>query len=237
MAQTAELRLELRSLSVVVSHCYIIISSWFGETPDEDSGHGGTAVQGDWASHCRCNMGTNVFHLLGVMYLKTCNTRQLEWVTPRKEKLWCCFWHIDKIGPYKLRIDGGLIVTVFKKVLQDLTVRWEWTASAFEDEQHIIKYTHSLSASGLFDQILWPSLWLRLAIWHNNDSSLWWRESLLAPTCLQLNLFVVKVSFSAMGLYLVEEEPASRAASKNKESSSDSVWCHRASTRNLNLKW
>lgn len=108
-----------------------------------------------------------------------------------------------------------------KRFLQDLTVRWEWTVSAFEDEKHVIKYTHSLSASGLFDHILWPSLWLRLAIWHNNDSRVGWRESLLAPTCFQLNLFVVIVSWNTKSLYLVEEEPANRAATKYKESSPD----------------
>lgn len=47
MTQAAGLRLELRALSVVVSHCYIIISSGLGEAPDEDGGHGGTTVQGD----------------------------------------------------------------------------------------------------------------------------------------------------------------------------------------------
>ncbi len=42
-------------------------------------------------------------------------------------------------------------VYILRKVLQDLTVCWESTESAFEDEQQIIKHTHSLSASGLFD--------------------------------------------------------------------------------------
>lgn len=167
MTQAAGLRLELRTLSIVVSHCYTIFSSWFGEAPDEDGGHGGTTVQRDWASHCCCSMGANVFHLLWVQYLQTCNTRQSESVTitVRKEKLLYCFPHIDKNSLHKPSIDRCLLVNVFRKLLQDLTVCLEWTASAFEEEQqHIIIW---------MDLILWPSLWLHLAIWHNNDSSLW----------------------------------------------------------------
>lgn len=57
------------------------------------------------------------------------------------------------------------------------------------------------------------------------------RSSQLASTCLQHNVFVVKVH--TMIFYLGEEEPASRGASRNKESSSDSPWCHKDSNGNL----
>lgn len=49
-------------------------------------------------------------------------------------------------------------INVFFK--KDLTVCWEWTESALEDEHHIIKHTLSLSASGPFDEDLRPPGWL-----------------------------------------------------------------------------
>ena len=98
-SQTAGLRLELRALSVVVSHGHVILSSRFGEAPDEDGGHGGAAVQSDWASHCGCSVGANVLHFLRVKYLQTCNTRQPDSVTVTaegEEKLLRCFLRGDK---------------------------------------------------------------------------------------------------------------------------------------------
>lgn len=102
----AGLGLYLWALTVVVSHCYIIISSLFGESPDEDSGHGGTTVQDDRASHCRCGVGMNVFYLLWVEYLQTCNARQTESVTLNvmAEELSCYFSCNGKISPNQLSI-------------------------------------------------------------------------------------------------------------------------------------
>lgn len=55
------------------------------------------------------------------------------------------------------------------------------------------------------------------------------KESLLASTCLQLNVFIVEVGWRIMNPYLVEGEPDSRAArGSNTESSSDSLWCRKA---------
>lgn len=111
--QVARLRLQLWALSVVVSHRYVVISAWFGESPDEDGWNGGPTVQDDRASHCRCSMGANVFHLLRVKYLQTCNTRQPESVTitVRKGKLSCCCLRTDKNSPNKLSIDRWLLVS------------------------------------------------------------------------------------------------------------------------------
>lgn len=85
------------------------------------------------------------------MDLKTCKTRQPESVSITEErKALVLFLNIDK---NRHCTDRGLIINMLKKVLQDLTVGLEQTASALGAEQHIIKYNHSLSASGLFDHI------------------------------------------------------------------------------------
>lgn len=71
------------------------------------------------------------------------------------------------------KTDAVGAVSITNMVLKkDLTVCWEWTVSALENEHHIIKHTHGLSASGLFDENLRPPRWLCVANSHDNDSNL-----------------------------------------------------------------
>lgn len=87
VAQATGLGLELRRAAVVVNHHrYVTVRSRFGETPDEDGGQAGAALQGDRAPHPGCDVGANVPHLLGVVGLQTWNSAQMVSVTvcPRK---------------------------------------------------------------------------------------------------------------------------------------------------------
>lgn len=78
VAQSAGLRLHFGSLAVVVGQRHVVVGPRFGETPDEDAGLGRAAAQADRGSCWRPDVGANVFHLLGVMYPQTCNTRWLD---------------------------------------------------------------------------------------------------------------------------------------------------------------
>lgn len=69
-----------------------------------------------------------------------------------------CPRKIDKKPKQNDPDDTISTINVFFK--KDLTVCWEWTESALEDEHHIIKHTLSLSASGPFDKDLRPLGWM-----------------------------------------------------------------------------
>lgn len=126
VAQSAGLGLHHGSLAVVVGQRHVVFSPSFGETPDEYVGLGWAAGQTDRASCCRANVGVNVFHLLGVVYLQTCNTRRLDWVT---------------VVLYAPAGKQSLLLVVLRRRktdrrIEDLTLCREWTVSACEDEWH-----------------------------------------------------------------------------------------------------